>query len=106
GRGDLAPAVRGHARRRGVRAARRRARGSGRPRSHPRKPPPGHARLLLLMKQRLVRFFGHGGGVAFYLVGVMLLVTAGSTALFAGTPYRHVHRELARMGCEERLDRP
>ena len=34
---------------------------------------------------RVVRFFGHGGGVAFYLIGAMLLVTAASTALFAHT---------------------
>ena len=37
------------------------------------------------LQRALVRFFGHGGGVAFYLIGAMLLVTAASTALFAHT---------------------
>jgi len=56
------------------------------------------------MKQRLVRFFGHGGGVAFYLVGVMLLVTAGSTALFASAAYRKLQRDVARIVFEDDLD--
>ena len=33
------------------------------------------------LSSRLVRFFGHGGGVAFYLIGAMLLLTAASSAL-------------------------
>jgi hypothetical protein len=56
------------------------------------------------MANRIVRFFGHGGGVAFYLIGAMLLVTAGSTALFASTAYRKLQRDVARMVFEDNLD--
>ncbi len=56
------------------------------------------------MKDRLVRFFGHGGGVAFYLVAAMLLLTAGSSALFASTAYRKLQRDVARMVFEDNLD--
>jgi hypothetical protein len=37
------------------------------------------------LKARTVRFFGHGGGVAIYLVAAMLLVSAASTWLFIHT---------------------
>jgi len=56
------------------------------------------------MMNRLVRFFGHGGGVAFYLIGAMLLVTAGSSALFASTAYRKLQRDVARMVFEDNMD--
>jgi len=56
------------------------------------------------MSNRIVRFFGHGGGVAFYLIGAMLLVTAGSTALFASTAYRKLQRDVARMVFEDNMD--
>jgi L,D-transpeptidase catalytic domain len=56
------------------------------------------------MKERIVRFFGHGGGVAFYLIGAMLLVTAGSSALFASTAYRKLQRDVARMVYEDNTD--
>ena len=56
------------------------------------------------MTHRIVRFFGHGGGVAFYLIGAMLLVTAGSTALFASTAYRKLQRDVARMVFEDNMD--
>jgi lipoprotein-anchoring transpeptidase ErfK/SrfK len=55
------------------------------------------------MKDRIVRFFGHGGGVAFYLVGAMLLVTAASSALFASTAYRKLQRDVARMVYEDNM---
>jgi len=35
---------------------------------------------------RLVRFFGHGGGVAFYLIGAMLLVTINRALPTVGIP--------------------
>ena len=34
---------------------------------------------------RVIRFFGHGGGVAWYLIGGMLLMTAASTWLVVDT---------------------
>jgi L,D-transpeptidase-like protein len=37
------------------------------------------------LTDRTVRFFGHGGGVAWYLVGGMMLLTAVSTWLFVDT---------------------
>lgn len=56
------------------------------------------------MKEKIVRFFGHGGGVAFYLIGAMLLVTAASSALFASTAYRKLQRDVARMVYEDNMD--
>jgi L,D-transpeptidase catalytic domain len=53
---------------------------------------------------RMVRFFGHGGGVAFYLVGAMLLVTAASTALFAHTASLRLQRNVGRMVLEDDTD--
>ena len=37
------------------------------------------------LTDRTVRFFGHGGGVAWYLVAGMMLLTAASTWLFVDT---------------------
>jgi hypothetical protein len=45
----------------------------------------------------MVRFFGHGRGVAFYLIAAMLLLTAASTALFAHTASLRLHRDVGRM---------
>ncbi|HET6900468.1 MAG TPA: hypothetical protein VFK70_19100, partial [Vicinamibacteria bacterium] len=53
---------------------------------------------------RLVRFFGHGGGVAFYLIGAMLLVTAASTALFAHTASLRLQRNVGRAVLEDDTD--
>jgi lipoprotein-anchoring transpeptidase ErfK/SrfK len=49
----------------------------------------------------MVRFFGHGRGVAFYLIGAMLIVTAASTALFAHTASLRLHRDVGRMVMED-----
>ena len=53
---------------------------------------------------RVVGFFGHGGGVAFYLIGAMLLVTAASTALFAHTASLRLQRNVGRMVLEDETD--
>ena len=53
---------------------------------------------------RVVRFFGHGGGVAFYLIGAMLLVTAASTALFAHTASLRLQRNVGRAVLEDDTD--
>ena len=41
--------------------------------------------MAMDLKARAVRFFGHGGGVAIYLVAAMLVVSAASTWLFIHT---------------------
>jgi hypothetical protein len=47
---------------------------------------------------RVVRFFGHGGGVAYYLIAGMMLVTAASTWLFVDTLVaRRFHRDVHHM---------
>jgi hypothetical protein len=53
---------------------------------------------------RMVRFFGHGRGVAFYLIAAMLLLTAASTALFAKTASLRLHRDVGRMILEDDED--
>jgi hypothetical protein len=45
----------------------------------------------------MVRFFGHGGGVAFVLIAVILAVAAGSAWLFARAVERRLHRDVARL---------
>ena len=45
----------------------------------------------------MVRFFGHGGGVAFVLIAAILAVAAGSAWLFALTVGRRLHRDVARL---------
>jgi hypothetical protein len=62
----------------------------------PSTPPP--------LTTRVVRFFGHGSGVAFYLIGAMLLVTAASTALFAHTASLRLQRNVGRMVLEDDTD--
>jgi len=53
---------------------------------------------------RVVGFFGHGGGVAFYLIAAMLLVTAASTALFAHTASLRLQRNVGRAVLEDDTD--
>jgi lipoprotein-anchoring transpeptidase ErfK/SrfK len=47
--------------------------------------------------QAVVRFFGHGGHVAWWLIGVGLTVTALSSALFAATASARLRRDVTRM---------
>jgi hypothetical protein len=57
------------------------------------------------MKSAVVRFFGHGDGVAWYLIGAMLIVTALSTALFVNTMVAvRFQRDVTRMVFEDDLD--
>jgi hypothetical protein len=62
----------------------------------PSNPPP--------LTTRVVGFFGHGGGVAFYLIGAMLLMTAASTALFAHTASLRLQRNVGRAVLEDDTD--
>jgi lipoprotein-anchoring transpeptidase ErfK/SrfK len=54
--------------------------------------------------QAIVRFFGHGGQVAWWLIGAGLLVTALSSALFAATASAKLRRDVTRMVFEDRED--
>jgi L,D-transpeptidase-like protein len=54
--------------------------------------------------QAIVRFFGHGGRVAWWLIAVGLLVTALSSALFAATASAKLRRDVTRMVFEDRED--
>jgi hypothetical protein len=56
------------------------------------------------LSAHIVRFFGHGGGVAFYLIAAMLLMTAGSSALFAHTASLRLHRDVGRKVLEDDTD--
>ena len=57
------------------------------------------------MKSAVVRFFGHGGGAAWYLIGAMLVITAVSTALFISTMVAvRFQRDVTRMVFEDDLD--
>jgi lipoprotein-anchoring transpeptidase ErfK/SrfK len=49
------------------------------------------------LTSRVVRFFGHGGGVAFLLIAAILAVSAGSSWLFAYMVGRRLHRDVARL---------
>jgi hypothetical protein len=66
-------------------------------------PDPGPANPPALTT-RVVGFFGHGGGVAFYLIGAMLLATAASTALFAHTASLRLQRNVGRAVLEDDTD--
>src|SRR5688572_17494372 len=56
------------------------------------------------LTDRAVRFFGHGGGVAWYLVGGMMLLTALSTWLFVDTRVaKRFERNVMRMVAEDNL---
>jgi hypothetical protein len=57
------------------------------------------------MKTAVVRFFGHGGGVAWYLTFAMLVLTALSTALFVSTMVAvRFQRDVTRMVFEDDQD--
>ena len=56
------------------------------------------------MMQRVVRFFGHGSGVACYLIGGMLALTAVSSALFAHVFGLRLRRDVARLVLEDNTD--
>jgi lipoprotein-anchoring transpeptidase ErfK/SrfK len=56
------------------------------------------------LTQRAVRFFGHGGGIAFFLIGGMLAVTALSSAVFANTVKWRLHRDVDRLVLEDNED--
>lgn len=45
---------------------------------------------------RIVRFFGHGGGVAYWLIGAMLALSALSASIFASTLGMKLRRDVAR----------
>ena len=49
-------------------------------------------------------FFGHGRGSAIELVGIMLALTAVSTALLVHTVGVRLRRDVARLVLEDRLD--
>jgi hypothetical protein len=54
---------------------------------------------------RMVRFFGHGGGVAWYLTGGMLALTALSTWLFVDTMIgMRFRRDVMKMVAEDNVD--
>jgi lipoprotein-anchoring transpeptidase ErfK/SrfK len=57
------------------------------------------------MKAAVVRFFGHGGGAAWYLIAAMMVVTAFSTALFVSTMVAvRFQRDVTRMVFEDDVD--
>jgi len=49
-------------------------------------------------------YFGHGRGAAMQLVGIMLALTAASTALFVHTVGVRLRRDVARLVLEDRLE--
>jgi hypothetical protein len=56
------------------------------------------------LQERTVRFFGHGGGVAWYLVGGMMVLTAISTWLFVDTRVAmRFRRDVMRMVAEDNI---
>jgi lipoprotein-anchoring transpeptidase ErfK/SrfK len=52
----------------------------------------------------VVRFFGHGGGVAFALIGAILAASALSAWLFAFTVGQKLHRDVARLVLSDNAD--
>lgn len=54
--------------------------------------------------QGLVRFFGHGGHVAWWLIGLGLLVSALSSTLFAATASARLRRDVTRMVFDDNQD--
>jgi lipoprotein-anchoring transpeptidase ErfK/SrfK len=54
--------------------------------------------------QAAVRFFGHGGHVAWWLIGAGLIATALSSALFAATASAKLRRDVTRMVFEDNQD--
>ena len=90
----------GAARRRFLRPARQRARRRRRSAGHPSQPQRGHPGVFPLMttpdpdpstrppfSTRVVRFFGHGGGVAFYLIARDAAGDRGQHARSSPTPH-------------------
>jgi lipoprotein-anchoring transpeptidase ErfK/SrfK len=57
-----------------------------------------------MLKTGVADFFGHGRGAAIQLVGVMLALTAASTALLVHTVGVRLRRDLARLVLEDRLE--
>lgn len=53
---------------------------------------------------RIVRFFGHGGGVAFALIAAILAVSAFSAWLFAYAVGQRLHRDVARLVLDDNAD--
>jgi lipoprotein-anchoring transpeptidase ErfK/SrfK len=53
---------------------------------------------------RFVRFFGHGGGVAFALIGAILAVSALSAWLFAHAVGQRLQRDVARLILSDNTD--
>jgi len=51
--------------------------------------------------ERIAGFFGHGGGVAYYLIGAMLALTAASSLLFAHVWGLKLRRDVARLVLED-----
>jgi lipoprotein-anchoring transpeptidase ErfK/SrfK len=56
------------------------------------------------LTHRVVRFLGHGGGVAYYLIAGMLALTAVSSALFAQVFGLRLRRDVARLVLEDKGD--
>jgi lipoprotein-anchoring transpeptidase ErfK/SrfK len=54
--------------------------------------------------QAIVRFFGHGGHVAWWLIGVGLLAAALSSTLFAATASTKLRRDVTRMVFDDNQD--
>src|SRR6185295_12820527 len=96
----------------GLRAAGRSARGGGGSARHPRGPGTRRPGVFPLMgaetspplTHRMVRFLGHGGGVAYYLIAGMLALTAVSSALFAHVFGLKLRRDVARLVLEDNGD--
>jgi hypothetical protein len=62
------------------------------------------AATTLPLPRRTVRFLGHGGGVAYYLIGGVLALTAVSSALFAHVFGLKLRRDVARLVLEDQGD--
>jgi len=62
------------------------------------------AALDLPFTARVVRFFGHGGPVAFGLILAMMAASAASAWLFAYTVRQRLHRDVARLVLEDNTD--
>jgi lipoprotein-anchoring transpeptidase ErfK/SrfK len=60
--------------------------------------------LDLPLTARVVRFFGHGGAVAFGLILAMMAASALSAWLFAHTVRQRLHRDVARMVLDDNTD--
>lgn len=58
----------------------------------------------LPLTARVVRFFGHGDGVAFALILAMMAAAAASAWLFTYTVRQKLHRDVARMVLDDNTD--